>query len=189
MKKCFLLFFAFFFFVITYSQKPEFKYKEALVFCKKQKLDTTIAFFVDMSVHSGKNRFFIVDLQKRSVLNSGLCCHGAGGESTVEIPVFSNVSGSNCTALGKYKTGARAYSNWGINVHYKMFGLEKSNCNAFERIIVLHSYTPISNNEIYPKHLPLGWSQGCPVVSDELMTTIDKLLKNRKRPVLLWIYK
>ena len=162
--------------------------KEALLFCRKNKLDTSIAFFVDMGIHSGKNRFFIVDLHKKKIIHSGLCCHGMGKESTPASPVFSNESGSNCTSLGKYKTGKRAFSNWGINIHYKMKGLENTNSNAFKRIIVLHSYDPIPENEIYPQHLPMGWSQGCPVISNGLMTTIDKLLKSKKRSVLIWIY-
>jgi hypothetical protein len=164
------------------------KIVEAVKFCKKQNLDTTIAFFVDMSIHSGKKRFYVYDFQKKTVLNSGLCCHGMGLNSTQDSIVFSNETGSNCTSLGKYKTGIRAYSNWGINVHYKMHGLEKTNSNAFQRIIVLHSYDPVSEEEIYPENLPMGWSKGCPVISNKLMTSIDSLLKKKKIPVLLWIY-
>jgi hypothetical protein len=163
-------------------------WKEARKFCKANGLDTTIAFFIDMNIHSGKNRFFVIDLQKNIILNSGLCCHGMGMGSTEEKPVFSNTKGSNCTSLGKYKLGKRAYSNWGINVHYKMHGLENSNCNAFDRLVVLHSYDLVPEKEIYPLHLPMGWSQGCPVISNKLMTSLDELLKNKKGSVLLWIY-
>jgi len=104
------------------------------------------------------------------------------------MPIFSNVSGSYCTSLGKYKLGARAYSQYGIHAHYKMHGLEATNSNAFKRIIVFHSHTPVPTYEIYPQHLPLGWSLGCPVVSDEMMTTVDAMLKASTSPVLLWIY-
>jgi len=165
------------------------KCREALRFCKSKSLDTSIAFFVDMNVHSGKNRFFVIDLATNSILYKGLCCHGMGMGSTEEKPVFSNTKGSNCTSLGKYKIGKRAFSNWGIHVHYKMHGLENTNCNAFDRLVVLHSYDLVPEAEIYPLHLPMGWSQGCPVISNNLMRSIDKLLINRKRPVLLWIYK
>jgi hypothetical protein len=165
------------------------KFEEATAYCKKNRLDERIAFFVDMSIHSGKNRFFVVDLKTKTVIDEGLVCHGLGQGSTVNSPVFSNEKGSNCTSLGKYKTGSRAYSNWGIHVNYKMHGLEKSNSNAMQRLIVLHSYDPVSDREIFPEHLPMGWSQGCPVISNALMTRIDKLLKSRKKPVLIWIYK
>lgn len=165
------------------------KIEEAFLFSKKQKLDTNLFFFIDMKIHSGKKRFFIYDYCKKEIIYSGLCCHGMGLGSTCEKPIYSNVKGSNCTSLGKYKTGERSYSNWGINIHYKMHGLENTNSNAFSRIVVLHSYDPVPDLEIYPEHLPMGWSLGCPVISNQLMTSIDTLLKNRKKSVLLWIYK
>lgn len=174
--------------VKSLSSIDSLKIKEALSFCRKEKLDTTLAFFADMSIHSGKKRFFVFDLQKKKILHSCLVCHGIGKGSTCTVPVFSNDKGSNCTSLGKYKTGIRSYSNWGINVHYKMHGLEKTNSHALQRIVVLHSYDLVYEEEIYPEHLPMGWSQGCPVISNNLMTSIDTLLKNRKSSVLLWIY-
>lgn len=67
-------------------------------------------------------------------------------------------------------------------------GLEATNDNAFKRYIVLHSYTPLPETEVYPLHLPLGISQGCPVISDEVMRKVDGLLKAEKKPVLLWVY-
>lgn len=160
---------------------------EALAFCKKNKMDTSIAIMVDMSIHSGKNRFFVYDFKRKEITIEGLCAHGVGGGSTPTKPVFSNKEGSYCTSLGKYKVKGRAYSNWGINVHYKMYGLEKTNSNAFKRIVVLHSYSPVPNQEIYPQTL-FGQSAGCPVLSDATMRKIDELLKTRKKPVLLWIY-
>ncbi|RBQ02609.1 murein L,D-transpeptidase catalytic domain-containing protein [Pedobacter miscanthi] len=160
---------------------------EALTFCKKNKMDTSIAIMVDMSIHSGKNRIFVYDFTRKEIIIEGLCAHGVGGGSTPTKPVFSNKEGSYCTSLGKYKVKGRAYSNWGINVHYKMYGLEKTNSNAFKRIVVLHSYTPIPAQEIYPQTL-FGQSAGCPVLSDATMRKIDTLLKTRKKPVLLWIY-
>jgi hypothetical protein len=38
-------------------------------------------------------------------------------------------------------------------------------------------------------HLPLGISQGCPVICDDAMRKVDALLKVEKKPVLLWIYE
>jgi len=160
---------------------------EALAFCQKNNMDTSIAILVDMSIHSGKNRLFVYDFKQKAISISGLCAHGVGGGSTPTKVVFSNKVGSYCTSLGKYKVKGRAYSNWGINVHYKMYGMENTNNNAFKRIVVLHSYTPVPNQEIYPQTL-FGQSAGCPVLSDATMRKIDALLKDRKKPVLLWIY-
>lgn len=160
----------------------------AKAFCKQKGMNTQYCFLVDFSLHSGKNRFFVWDFEKDTIKYESLCCHGYGMKSTQKKPVFSNVEGSYCSSLGKYKMGARSYSQWGINVHYKMHGLEKTNNNAFRRWVVLHSHTPVPDQEVYPNHLPLGWSQGCPVINDDIMRKCDTLLKNAKKPILLWIY-
>ena len=56
-------------------------------------------------------------------------------------------------------------------------------------MVVLHSYDLIPAVEIYPAHLPLGMSQGCPVISNDVMRRVDKLLKDEKKPLLLWVYQ
>ncbi|MFT4222722.1 murein L,D-transpeptidase catalytic domain-containing protein [Dysgonomonas sp.] len=160
----------------------------AKAFCKQKGLNTEYCFLVDFSIHSGKNRFFVWDFAKDTIKYESLCCHGYGMKSTQAKPVFSNVEGSYCSSLGKYKMGVRSYSQWGINVHYKMHGFDKTNNNAFKRWVVLHSHNPIPNHEIYPSHLPLGWSQGCPVINNEIMRKVDTLLKNAKKTILLWVY-
>jgi hypothetical protein len=167
------------------------KAKEALSFCNANKCNTEFCILIDMKIHSGKYRMFIYDFKNQKVEKKALVTHGVGkGDkiSTGAEPLFSNEKGSWLTSLGKYKTGERDYSNWGINVHYKLHGLDTGNSNAFERMIVLHSYTPVPSYEIYPFHLPLGWSQGCPVTDDETMAWLDTKLINNEEPVLLWIF-
>lgn len=160
----------------------------AKLFCKQKGLNTEYCFLVDFSIHSGKNRFFVWDFAKDTIKYESLCCHGYGMKSTQTKPVFSNVEGSYCSSLGKYKMGARSYSQYGINVHYKMHGFDKTNSNAFKRWVVLHSHNPVPEHEIYPNHLPLGWSLGCPVINNEIMRKVDTLLKSVKKPILLWVY-
>lgn len=164
------------------------KADSARAYCKRNGMNTNYCFLADFSMHSGRKRFFVWDFKGDSVLYSSLCAHGYGKGSTVSKPVFSNVEGSYCSSLGRYKIGIRSYSNWGINIHYKMHGLESTNSNAFKRIIVLHSYDPVPGFEIFPAHLPLGISQGCPVICNKVMKKIDKLLRKESKPVLLWIY-
>jgi hypothetical protein len=167
------------------------KAKEALSFCKNNDCNTDFCILIDMKIHSGKYRMFVYDFKKQEVERMALVAHGAGKDdkkSTGAEPLFSNEEGSWLTSLGKYKIGARAYSQWGINVHYKLHGLETSNNNAFKRIVVLHSFTPVSSFEIYPFHLPMGWSAGCPVTDNDTMTWLDAKLKNTEKPVLLWIF-
>lgn len=164
------------------------KADSAYIYCQKKGFNTEYCYLVDFSIHSGKHRFFIWNFKGDSIKMASLCAHGYGQRSTTAKPVFSNTEGSYSSSLGRYKTGARAYSNWGINVHYKLHGLDKTNDNAFKRWVVLHAHTPVSDHEIFPEHLPLGYSQGCPVISNNVMREIDTMLKKTKKPVLLWIY-
>jgi hypothetical protein len=175
----------------TRNARIDEKAKEALSFCKANECDTEFCVLIDMKIHSGKYRMFIYDFKNQEVEKKALVTHGAGrGDrvSTDAVPLFGNEKGSWLTSLGKYKTGERDYSQWGINVHYKLHGLETSNSNAFERLVVLHSYTPVPSYEIYPFYLPMYWSQGCPVTDDETMAWLDAKLENTKQPVLLWIF-
>ena len=175
--------------VDTVDSRLQEKADFALAFCKAKGFDTERCFLVDMKIHSGKNRFFVWDFNENKAVHSGLCCHGSGkGESTGSAPVFSNEEGSHCTSLGKYRIGERSHSRYGINIHYKLHGLEPTNSNAYKRIVVLHSFDPVPANEIYPLHLPMGFSLGCPVVSNSMMRNLDEYLKQTEKPVLLWIY-
>lgn len=157
-------------------------------YCQTNKMNTSFCILVDMSIHSGKNRLFVYNFKENKITIAGMCAHGAGGGSGPNRAVYSNKINSNCTSLGKYKLGMRAYSKWGINVHYKMYGLEDTNDNAFKRIVVLHSYSPYPDYETYPGTM-FGVSAGCPVVSDATMRKIDKLIKGGQKNMLLWIYE
>lgn len=171
----------------VFAQISKARLQEAHNYSKKNNLDTTVAIFIDFSIHSGKNRFFVYSFAKKTVLFSGLCAHGSGKGSNANKPVFSNEIGSKCSSLGKYKVKNRAYSNWGINIHYKMYGLEKTNSNAFKRYVVLHSYTPVPSIEVYPFPM-FGPSDGCPVLANKTMRKVDYLLKTKSKGILLWIY-
>ena len=167
------------------------KAEEALSFCKAGGYNTDFCILIDMEIHSGKHRMFIYDFNSGEVERKALCAHGCGKgnkKSSGTQPVFSNEAGSLLSSLGKYKIGIRSYSQYGINVHYKLHGLDSTNNNAFKRIVVLHSYTPVPSTEIYPLHLPMGYSHGCPVTDNETMTLLDTKLKRVGKPVLLWIF-
>ena len=167
------------------------KADEALAFCKKKDMNTDLCILIDYSIHSGKKRMFVYNFKKDSVILSGMVSHGCGDnpwgiDGTKTSPTFSNTPESHESSLGKYKIGNRGYSSWGINVNYKLHGLESSNSKAYERIIVLHSWDMVSHDECYPNGTPEGW--GCPAVSNQFMKELDVLLKSVKKPVLLWGY-
>lgn len=168
------------------------KIDESKEYCQQNALNTEYAILIDMGIHSGKNRLFVVDLKNDSILHSGLCSHGCcqsawGSDWTADKPEFSNTPESHCSSKGKYRIGQRGYSSWGINVNYKLHGLEASNSKAYDRLIVLHSWDMVPEDELYPKGTPEGW--GCPAVSNELMRKIDSLLKKQRKSMLLWIYE
>ncbi|QBN20124.1 murein L,D-transpeptidase catalytic domain-containing protein [Flavobacterium nackdongense] len=168
------------------------KAKEALSFCKTKKFNEDFCILIDMSLHSGVKRFVVWDFKKNKITNSFLVGHGCGDnpwnyDFSKETPKFSNVDGSHCSSLGKYKIGARAHSDWGVNIKYFLHGLESTNSNAFKRFIVFHSWEVVSDEEIYPKGTPEGW--GCPTISNNSFKIIDPLLKVSTKPVLMWIYK
>jgi len=165
-------------------------HQEALAFCKEKDFDEDYYFLVDLSIHSGKNRFFIYDFIAEKITDKKLVTHGScdkyeDNDTKWEKVKFSNKEGSHCSSIGKYKIGNRDYSSWGINVKYWLHGLETSNKNAVERVVVLHSWNAVKNEEIYPKYSPLSW--GCPAVSNEFMKVLDEKLKATEKPVLLWI--
>ena len=48
------------------------------------KYNTKIAFFVDMRIPSGKNRFFVYDLVNNKIIDQGLVAHGSGSETGIK---------------------------------------------------------------------------------------------------------
>ncbi|HMH24068.1 MAG TPA: murein L,D-transpeptidase catalytic domain family protein [Puia sp.] len=143
-----------------------------------------IAFLVDMSIPSGKNRFFVIDLKKDSVLMTGLVAHGCGNKAFSLDPVFSNVNGSGCTALGKYRIGKPYKGQFGLA--YKLYGLDPTNDQAFGRNIVLHAYRYVPERETNP--YPICNSRGCPMVASGFLSRLQPLIDRSPRPVLLWIF-
>ncbi|OPC43952.1 murein L,D-transpeptidase catalytic domain-containing protein [Elizabethkingia anophelis] len=175
----------------TDTKKLKQKAEEALLYNTQNKFNTEFCILIDMSIHSGIKRLFILDFKQNRVVEEYLVGHGCGTNSwssdeSAGKAEFSNEDGSHLSSLGKYKIGTRGYSNWGINVKYLMHGLEETNSNAMKRVIVFHSWDKMSDEEVFPKGSPEGW--GCPTVSNDAMRVIDTRLKSSKKPVLMWIY-
>lgn len=157
-------------------------------FAKNKNYNKKIAFMIDYSIHSGRNRFFVIDLVGDSILKKGLVCHGdCKGKNNRDTPlVFSNKSGSNCTSLGMAVISKRDYSSWGKNYKYWLEGLEKTNKNMRKRVVVLHAWEGVPDKEIYPKTMVMSW--GCPTVSVNFLDKLDVILKKNKK-VLLYSFE
>lgn len=166
------------------EKKLQQKASEARKFVQQKRFNDDICFLIDMSLPSGKNRFFIYDLKKDSLLNSGLVAHGNCYEYWLEGRRYSNVVGSGCTSLGKYKIGYPYTGKFGYS--YKLYGLDSTNNNAFERTVVLHSYSSVPETETSEE---ICQSNGCPMVSSAFLEHLKKIINASKKPLLLWIYE
>ncbi len=157
-------------------------------FAKQYKYNQDIAFMIDYSLHSGYNRFFVVDLKKGTIIKKGLVCHGSckGQNNNDTATVFSNTNDSYCTTLGMAVIGKRAYSKWGENYKYWLDGLEESNANMRKRVVVLHAWEHVPDKEVYPKSIAMSW--GCPTVSIQFLDELDIILKENNK-VLLYSFE
>lgn len=148
------------------------------------KYSSELVFLIDMKIASGRNRFFIYDLKKEKISDQGLVAHGSGSETGILNKLkFSNENGSNATSLGKYSIGESYHGQFGKS--YKLYGLDKSNSNAFSRYIVLHKFSRMPYEE---QINPVCNSLGCPMVNEKYFARIEKILDSSHKKILLDIY-
>ncbi|MDP5198743.1 murein L,D-transpeptidase catalytic domain-containing protein [Flavobacterium sp. DG2-3] len=143
-----------------------------------------IAFFIDMKIPSGKNRFFVYDFKANKIIDKGLVAHGSGSETGVKGKLrFSNVPNSLSTSLGKYSIGNSYYGKFGKA--YRLYGLDETNNNAFKRDIVFHYYYDVPYKE---KDGYICNSYGCPMVNKKYFDRISKLIDSSESDILMSIY-
>jgi len=146
---------------------------------------TQFCFLIDMSIASGKNRFFVYSMKKNNVLMTGLVTHGRCNQNFLTGRKYGNTVGCGCTSLGKYSVGKPYQGRFGLA--YKLYGLDATNNNAYSRFVVLHSMQCVPEKETEP--YPICQSDGCPTVSPGFLQELSLLINNSKQPVLLWIYE
>lgn len=168
----------------TELQRLSAKAAEEKVFLQKHGYNTGLCFLVDMQLPSGKNRFFVYDLRKDSILLAGLVAHGSGTANFSTTPSFSNINGSGCTSLGKYRIGYPYQGQFGRA--YKLYGLDATNDQAFARNVVLHSWTSVPEGETYP--YPICNSRGCAMVAPAFLQKLQPLIDRSGKPMLLCIF-
>ena len=166
------------------EKKLEEKAFAAKHFIRQKKFNDNVCFLLDMSLPSGQNRYFIYDLKKDSLIHAGLVAHGNCFQYWLEGRQYSNVVGSGCTSLGKYKIGNHYTRKFGYS--YKLYGLDSANSNAFERTVVLHSHSCVPDSEINEE---ICQSNGCPTVLPTFLEKLKAIINNSGKPILLWIYE
>ena len=155
-------------------------------YAASKNFNTEICFLVDMSVPSGKNRFFVYNLKTDVLETESLVAHGFGStvKGSDDELTFSNNDYSFKTSLGKYKIGSSYNGQYGLA--YKLYGLDSTNSKAFQRAIVLHGDTHMPENEIYPSHI--FQSAGCPTLSPGFLAVVSKYINASKKPILSSFY-
>lgn len=153
-------------------------------FMNDHNYNSSLCFLIDMRLHSGKNRFFVYNLEKDSIEAAGLVTHGSGSNMNGTGLSFSNIPNSNCTSLGKYKIGKSYTGKFGLA--YKLYGLDNSNNRAYDRFVVLHSHDCVPTEEIAPLSICESW--GCPTVAPAFLQKLKGYIDVSPRPLLLWIY-
>lgn len=126
----------------------------------------------DISLHSGKPRFFMIDL-KTGAVKSMHTSHGIGSDSDHDgiATSFSNVSGSKKSSLGFMLTGEEYVGKHGGSM--RLDGQESRNSNVRSRAIVVHSASYVN-----PSLSKMGRSEGCPAVSTANIKDVVAKLKN-----------
>lgn len=158
--------------------------KVKVLVTKNQKYNNEIGFFIDMKIQSGKNRFFVYDLKENKIIDQGLVAHGWGSETGFEGKLkFSNVNNSYCTSLGNYSVDVSYNGIFGKA--YRLYGLNKTNSNAYNRAIVLHKYSKVPYNE---QAEAICNSLGCPMVNEIFFKRIESIIDNSKKNIILEIY-
>jgi hypothetical protein len=136
-----------------------------------------------MSLPSGANRFFVYDLVKDSIQKAGLVTHGHCNQNWLKGRKYGNQLGCGCTSLGKYKVGYKYNGQFGLA--FKLYGLDKTNNNAFTRTVVLHAHECVPASEVKDE---ICQSAGCPTVAPGFLLQLKSLITFSKKPILLWIF-
>ena len=168
--------------------KPKFEVFEKALFGyseleKNARLgDKNLLTIIDFTISSKKRRLWIINLQKKVILEHSLVAHG---KNTVEefAQYFSNEPKSNKSSLGFFVTGETYNGKHGLSLY--LHGVEEGfNENAFDRNIVMHGAHYVSFNFV-DKYGRLGRSFGCPALP---MTKHKRIIPLIADKTCLFIY-
>ena len=142
----------------------------------------TYVAIVDFGVPSSQRRFYFINLKNGDV-QKYYVAHGQGSGKGDMATRFSNIKDSRQTSLGMYLTGETYSGGYGMTL--RMYGLERSNDQAYNRDIVMHGAWYVSedfmnslNSNTGEKYGRMGLSWGCPAVSLAIAERTIPFLKN-----------
>ncbi|MFN7164372.1 MAG: murein L,D-transpeptidase catalytic domain family protein [Hyphomonas sp.] len=129
---------------------------------------------VDYSLHSSRERLFVIDLETGAV-SAYRTAHGRGSDPDHDgyLDSFSDVPGSAASPEGLYRTAETYQGGHGRSL--RLDGLDKTNANARARAIVIHSAVYAEPGHL-KTHGKLGRSYGCIVFSAaDLASFLDQV--------------
>jgi len=129
---------------------------------------------VDYSLHSSKERLFVIDLATGAV-SAYRAAHGLGSDADHDgfLETFSAVSGSQASPEGTFRFAEEYIGKHGQS--FRLDGLDDTNRTSRARAIVIHSAS-YAEPAFLQRHGKLGRSNGCIVFSkDDLARFIDEV--------------
>ena len=144
------------------NQVPDQALKEAVLYFHANQsnfANKNIISVIDFDQSSKKPRFFVINLKTGAVWAMTVS-HGTGSDRNHDsyAESFSNVSGSQATSIGFYKTAETYQGSNGYSL--RLDGLSRTNSNARVRAIVIHGAAYVQDREVIQ-----GRSWGCPALS------------------------
>ncbi len=118
---------------------------------------------VDYSLHSSKERLFVIDLETGAV-SAYRTAHGLGSDPDHDgfLDSFSSKSGSQASPEGAFRFAEEYYGKHGQS--FRLDGLDEANRNSRARAIVVHSAW-YAEPGFLKQRGKLGRSNGCIVFS------------------------
>ena len=127
---------------------------------------------VDFSQYSANARLYIINMSTGAVWAIHVA-HGSGSDPGFSgyATKFSNVSGTNASSLGYYKTAETYSGNHGLSL--RLDGLSSTNTNVRQRDIVVHGAS-----YVYDSNQKAGRSWGCLAVSMANRSKVIQYIKS-----------
>lgn len=129
---------------------------------------------IDYSLSSSKQRMWVFDLKKQTLLYNTFVAHGKNSGAAIPSH-FSNKNSSKATSLGTYVTHDTYIGSNGLSLNLE--GLEKGfNDNAYARRVVIHGAWYVEPSFIKQAG-QAGRSWGCPSIAKSIAKPVINLLK------------
>ncbi len=129
---------------------------------------------IDYTIPSSKERFWVIDMDKRKVEYATHVSHGINSGS-LHARYFSNIVNSRQTSVGVFLANETYEGIHGYSL--RLDGLSGGlNDNARERAIVVHG-AEYADPKVIDKVGQLGTSWGCPALPSNLSTQIINKIK------------